>query len=54
MQSHLSLFAEEQIVLFCGSRNDSSLKISIKAGQELLHVLEKQDVHIHEAITLNC
>jgi hypothetical protein len=43
MQSHLSLFAEEQIVLFCGSRNDSSLTNSIKAGQELLHVLEKQD-----------
>jgi hypothetical protein len=54
MHPRLSLSAEEQIVPFCGSRNDSSLTNSIKAGQELLHVLEKQDVHIHEAITLNC
>jgi hypothetical protein len=38
-----SLFAEEQIVPFCGSENDSSSTNSIKAGQELLHVLEKQD-----------
>jgi hypothetical protein len=39
----LSLFAEEQIVLYCGSENDSNLTNSIKAGPELLHVLENQD-----------
>ena len=43
--SSLSLFAEQHIVPFCMSGNDSSLTNSIKAVPELLYlyVLEKED-----------